>query len=197
MKQWRTSFCDFWRVISRQKKFSRTWFMVISLSFHLYFTVLRKTVGKKKWKFRRSSTLKCSFDPIFQDYHLETRHKVEICSALNTQTKTCLAATLAAKLYMLGGVWAWPLPGHRLGINRKLFMDTTCIKMYDDMSYALCSTKIPQALWNAVSIRGQQLVKPKFLLLWDQIDSFGHSVPVHYQGIQPPFCWVLPYCKRC
>ena len=28
--------------------------------------------------------LKCSFDPIFQDYHFETRHKVEIPSALNT-----------------------------------------------------------------------------------------------------------------
>jgi len=31
--------------------------MVISLSLHLYFTFLRKTVGKKIWKFRRSSTL--------------------------------------------------------------------------------------------------------------------------------------------
>ena len=31
--------------------------MVISLSLHLYFKFLRKTVGKKIWKFRRSSTL--------------------------------------------------------------------------------------------------------------------------------------------
>ena len=55
-KQWRTSFCDFWRVISRQKKLSRTRFMVISLSLHLYFAFLRKTVGKKNvfllyWRF--------------------------------------------------------------------------------------------------------------------------------------------------
>jgi len=50
--------------------------------------------------------LKCSFDPIFQEYHFETCHKVEIPSALNTQTKKCLAAALAAKVYMLGGVWA-------------------------------------------------------------------------------------------
>ena len=56
-KQWRTSFCDFWRVISRQKKLSRTRFMVISLRLHLYFAFLRKTVGKKIWKFRRSSTV--------------------------------------------------------------------------------------------------------------------------------------------
>ena len=33
--------------------------------------------------------LKCSFDPICQDYHLETRFKVEIPSALKTQTKKC------------------------------------------------------------------------------------------------------------
>ena len=32
--------------------------MVISLSLHLYFTFLRKTVEKKKWKFRRSNTLR-------------------------------------------------------------------------------------------------------------------------------------------
>ena len=56
-KQWRTSFWDFWRVMSRQKKLSRTRFMVISLSVHLYFTFLRKTVGKTIWKFRRSCTL--------------------------------------------------------------------------------------------------------------------------------------------
>ena len=55
-KQWRTS-CDFCRVISRQKKLSRTRFMVIYLSLHLYFTFLRKTVRKKIWKFRRISTL--------------------------------------------------------------------------------------------------------------------------------------------
>ena len=30
--------------------------------------------------------LKCSFDPIFQDYRLETRHKVEIPSAFKKQT---------------------------------------------------------------------------------------------------------------
>ena len=28
---------------------------------------------------------------------------------------------------MLGGVWAQAWPGHRVGINRKLFRDTTCI----------------------------------------------------------------------
>ena len=32
--------------------------MVISLSLHLYFTFLRKTVGKEIWKCRRSSTLR-------------------------------------------------------------------------------------------------------------------------------------------
>ena len=56
-KQWRTSFYGFWRVISRQKKLRWTRFIVIYLSLDLYFTFLRKTVGKKIWKFRRSSTL--------------------------------------------------------------------------------------------------------------------------------------------
>ena len=32
--------------------------------------------------------LKCSFDPIFQDYHFETRHKVEIPSALKNNKQT-------------------------------------------------------------------------------------------------------------
>jgi len=69
-KQWRTSFCDFRRVISRQIKLSRTRFMVISLSLHLYFTFLRKTVGKKIWKFRRSSTLNCCW---YTYQHLQKR----------------------------------------------------------------------------------------------------------------------------
>ena len=49
-KQWRMSFYDFWRVISTQKKLRRSWFMVICLSLDLYFTFLRKTVGKKNMK---------------------------------------------------------------------------------------------------------------------------------------------------
>ena len=75
-KQWRTSFCNFWRVISRQKKLSRTRFMVISLSSHLYFTFLRKTVGKKK--FRRSSTLKgvCAWLECITWHKFDTRTQV-------------------------------------------------------------------------------------------------------------------------
>ena len=42
--------------------------------------------------------LKCSFDLIFQDYHFETCHKIEIPSALKKQTKKCFGG---AKLYML------------------------------------------------------------------------------------------------
>ena len=34
--------------------------------------------------------LKCSFDPIFQDYHLETRYKVETPSALKKKNKEAL-----------------------------------------------------------------------------------------------------------
>ena len=49
-KQWRTSFYDFWRVISREKKLRRTRFMVISLRLDLYLTFLRKKVWKNKWK---------------------------------------------------------------------------------------------------------------------------------------------------
>ena len=73
-KQWRTSFCDFWRVISRQKILSRTRFMVISLGLHLYFTFLTKTVGKKKWKFRRSSTL--TKNDAFSVYCLDFSKKI-------------------------------------------------------------------------------------------------------------------------
>ena len=68
--------------------------------------------------------LKCSFDPIFQDYHIKTRHKVEDFGIEKTNK-------LIFKCWKESG----PEPGlaisHRVGINRnrKLFRDTTCINM--------------------------------------------------------------------
>ena len=61
--------------------------------------------------------LKCSFDPIFQDYHIETRHKVEAFGIEKTNK-------LSFKC------WEESI-GHLVGINtnRKLYRDTTCINM--------------------------------------------------------------------
>ena len=72
--------------------------------------------------FSLECNLKCSFDSIFQDYHFETRHKVEGIEKTNK---------LSFKCWEESG----PEPGlairHREDINRnrKLFGDTTCINM--------------------------------------------------------------------
>ena len=51
--------------------------------------------------------LKSSFDPICQDYHLETRFKVEIPSALKTQKRRNALAELSFKCWEESG----PEPG--------------------------------------------------------------------------------------
>ena len=69
--------------------------------------------------------LKCSFDPIFQDYHIETRHKVEAFGIEKTNK-------LSFKCWEQSGPEPGLAIGHRVGINtnRKLFGDTTCINMF-------------------------------------------------------------------
>ena len=57
--------------------------------------------------------LKCSFDPIFQDYHFETRHKVEAFGIEKTN-----------KLHFKFWEESGPEPGLAIG-HRKLFGDTT------------------------------------------------------------------------
>ena len=66
--------------------------------------------------------IKCSFDPIFQDYHFETRHKVEAFG--NEKTNK-----LTFKCWEESGPEPGVAIGHRVDINRnrKLFGDTTSI----------------------------------------------------------------------
>ena len=68
--------------------------------------------------------LKCSFDPIFQDYHFETRHEVEAFGIEKTNK-------LSSKCWEESGPEHGLAIDHRVDINRnrKLFRDTTCINM--------------------------------------------------------------------
>jgi len=68
--------------------------------------------------------LKCSFDPIFQDYHFETPPKVEAFGIEKTNK-------LSFKCWEESGPKPGLAIGHRVDINRnrKLFGDTTCINM--------------------------------------------------------------------
>ena len=68
--------------------------------------------------------IKCSFDPIFQDYHFETRHKVEAFGIEKTNK-------LSFQCWEASGPEPGVAIGHRVDINRnrKLFGDTTCINM--------------------------------------------------------------------
>ena len=68
--------------------------------------------------------LKCSFDPIFQDYHFETRHKVEAFAIEITNKRSF-------KCWEESGPEPDLAIGHCVDINRnrKLFGDTTCINM--------------------------------------------------------------------
>ena len=68
--------------------------------------------------------LQCSFDPIFQDYHFETRHKVEAFGIEKTNK-------LSFKCWEESGLEPDLAIGHRVDINRnrKLCGDTTCINM--------------------------------------------------------------------
>ena len=65
--------------------------------------------------------VKCSFDPIFQDYHFETR--VEAFGIEKTNQ-------LSFKCWEESGPEPGVAIGHRVDINRKLFWDTTCTNMF-------------------------------------------------------------------
>jgi len=69
--------------------------------------------------------LKCSFDTIFQDYHFETRHKVEAFSIEKTNK-------LSFKCWEESGPKPGVAVGHRVDINRnrKLFGDSTCMYVW-------------------------------------------------------------------
>ena len=75
--------------------------------------------------------LKCSFEPIFQDYHFETSHKVEAFGIEKTNK-------LSFKCWEESGHEPGLAIGHRADINtnRKLFRYTTCINMSGNLQYA-------------------------------------------------------------
>ena len=104
----------------KQSRFGNTHIEVVAV-FHIYQVYRKRNFICRTFFFIGIYTLfnlKCSFDLIFQDYHFETHHKVEIPLALKKKPNKQVLSSQALNV------------GRSLGLSTQVFRDTPCIKMF-------------------------------------------------------------------